>query len=167
MTETHDDLPEVAQDRRTFVSRLSTAAMAVGLAAGYGLWAFLAGRFLYPSRPRQTAWIFVSEVNRLKSGETMPFRIPTGQRVTITRRQAEGTADDFLALSSTCPHLGCQVHWEAQHERFFCPCHNGAFDADGTAIAGPPADAGQRLPLYPVKVERGLLFIQAPTEPLD
>jgi len=59
-----------------------------------------------------------------------------------------------------CPHLGCQVHWEPQNDRFFCPCHNGVFSPDGVATAGPPAEAGQSLLEYPLKVEGNLLFIE-------
>jgi len=66
------------------------------------------------------------------------------------------------ALSSTCPHLGCQVRWEAQNDRFFCPCHNGVFDQSGVATAGPPGEAGQSLPKYELKVEDGLLHIAVP-----
>ncbi len=71
-----------------------------------------------------------------------------------------------MALSSTCPHLGCKVHWEAPENRFFCPCHNGAFDPSGRAIAGPPAEAGQSLGRYPLRIEGGLLYIEVPTERL-
>jgi Rieske Fe-S protein len=86
--------------------------------------------------------------------------------VTITRFQEGSDADAFLALSTTCPHLGCRVHWEPHNSRFFCPCHNGVFDAQGKATQGPPADANQSLPQFPVKVENGLVFIEAPTEVL-
>ena len=58
------------------------------------------------------------------------------------------------------------MHWEAHNNRFFCPCHNGAFDPAGKATAGPPADAGQSLLRYPVKVEAGLLYILVPTRTL-
>ena len=71
---------------------------------------------------------------------------------------------DFVAFSSICPHLGCQVNWELQNDRFFCPCHNGVFDRDGNATGGPPAAAGQRLPRYPLKIENGLLFIEVQLE---
>jgi len=71
---------------------------------------------------------------------------------------------DFLALSSTCPHLGCQVYWESNKSRFFCPCHNGAFDSQGNATEGPPAKAKQQLLRFSLMVENGLLFIQVPTE---
>lgn len=73
----------------------------------------------------------------------------------------------FAALSSTCPHLGCQVQWQPQHGRFLCPCHNGAFDASGRAIQGPPADAGQFLSSFPLKIEEGLLLIEVPTDPFS
>lgn len=122
---------------------------------------WMAGRFLYPSQGRQFAWVFVAEESRLKQGDVLHFRIPTGQTVAITRRSGQG-GDEFLALSSTCPHLGCQVHWEAQHNRFFCPCHNGTFDPSGTATAGPPAEAKQSLPRYAIRVDNGLLFIEVP-----
>lgn len=151
-------------DRRMFLSTTSSVAMAGGLAAGYGALALMAGRFVYPSKPRPLAWMFVAEVNHLKPGDTLRYETPAGQTVTITRRGDEGTADDFLALSSTCPHLGCKVHWEGQNNRFFCPCHNGVFDPSGKATAGPPAEAGQSLPRYALRVERGLLFIEVPVE---
>ena len=73
-----------------------------------------------------------------------------------------GDVDDFIALSSTCPHLGCQVHWEAAHDRFFCPCHNGVFDPSGRGLSGPPGEAGLSLPSYNLRVDNGLLFIEVP-----
>lgn len=166
-----DDSPADASaspspDRRTFLSTTSSAAMAGGLLAGYGTLAFMAGRFLYPSQGRKMAWVYVTEADHLKPGETMRYETPAGQTVTITRRGEAGTADDFLALSSTCPHLGCKVHWEAQNNRFFCPCHNGIFEPSGKAISGPPAEAGQSLPHFAVKIDRGLLFMEVPVETL-
>ena len=77
------------------------------------------------------------------------------------------TADAFVALSSICPHLGCQVHWEPQNDRFFCPCHNGAFDASGKPTEGPPATAGQELTRFPLQVMNGLLFIQVPMQSVN
>lgn len=153
-------------DRRSALSGVSRALMAGGLLAGYGAFASIAVRFLYPSRPAPTAWAFVAEVSRLEPGRSLVYRTPAGARAAITRLGSTGTVDDFVALSSTCPHLGCQVHWEAVDNRFFCPCHNGAFDPSGKAIAGPPAEAGQSLLRFPVKIERGLLFIEVPVESL-
>jgi cytochrome b6-f complex iron-sulfur subunit len=153
-------------DRRDFLARASGAAMAGGLAAGYGAAGLIAARYLFPAKPDAFEWVFVATLDRLAPGESLVFRAPSGEKVTLARRSAGGGAEDFIALSSTCPHLGCQVHWEAQRNRFFCPCHNGVFEPSGRATGGPPADAGQSLPRYELEVERGLLYIRVPTESL-
>jgi Rieske Fe-S protein len=152
--------------RRSFLSGMSTVAMTAGLVGGYGAFAFIAGRFLYPARARSTNWLFVSEVDAVQAGDTLRYRGPAGETVNITRQARGGTVDDFIALSSVCPHLGCQVHWEPHNDRYFCPCHNGEFDASGSAYAGPPGDAGQSLPRYPLKIDGGLLFIEMPVDSL-
>ena len=138
--------------------------MCGGLAASYGTLAAMAVRFVYPARPDSKAWLFVTEIARLTTDVALAFQTPSGQKLVISKTGEGSEATDFIALSSVCPHLGCQVHWESQNNRFFCPCHNGAFDPSGKAIAGPPADAGQSLLRYPLKVENGLLFIQVPVE---
>jgi cytochrome b6-f complex iron-sulfur subunit len=140
--------------------------MALGLAGGYGMFAAFAGRFLFPSRARQTGWMYVTELARMKIGDALAYESPEGTKIAVARKESAGAATDFIALSSTCPHLGCQVNWEGQNNRFFCPCHNGVFDPSGKAIAGPPADAKQSLDRYPLKVERGLLFIEVPIDKL-
>lgn len=152
--------------RRTFLSRTSSLAMAGGLLAGYGTFAAIAGRYLYPARPEATGWLFVTDVQGMQAGDSMVFVAPSGATAAIARQGSSGAVSDFVALGSTCPHLGCKVHWEAQNSRFFCPCHNGAFDPSGRAIAGPPAEAGQSLPRYPLKIEDGLLYIEAPLDRL-
>ncbi len=150
--------------RRDFLGVLSTTVMASGLAASYGMFAFHAGRFLYPSSTGSTAWQFVSTLDKLEVGDSLPFLTPSGAKIVVARQGEGHSADDFVALSSVCPHLGCAVHWESQNDRFFCPCHNGAFDASGKATAGPPAAANQELTRFQLKVEKGLLYIEVPTE---
>jgi Rieske Fe-S protein len=149
-------------DRRGFLKNASRAAMVAGLAGGYGGFAIIAGRYLYPASVDEVMWQFVKEVDGIQVGEAIRYRGPSGETINITRRSRNGDAGDFIALSSTCPHLGCQVRWEQQNNRFFCPCHNGVFDPSGTAIAGPPGDAGQFLPRYDLKVEDGILHIAVP-----
>ncbi len=146
--------------RRQFLSAASMLAMFTGLAGGYGAFAYIAGRFLYPVRSGNKNWLFVTQVKRMKVGDNLLYRLPSGETINITRQGKVGSAEDFIALSSTCPHLGCHVHWEPQHERYFCPCHNGTFDALGKGIGGPPGEAGQSLPRYRLKIEKRLLFIE-------
>lgn len=164
-------------DRRQFLAggAIATGAMAGGLIVGYGMFAKCAGEYLYPS-DEGTAWMFVTDAASLAPGQAVSFTSPTGVPVVITRKSGEqaaggevpeATSADFLALSSVCPHLGCRVHWEPQNDRFFCPCHLGAFDAEGKPTAGPPLAANQSLPEYPLRVENGLLYINMPVKPLD
>jgi Rieske Fe-S protein len=150
-------------DRRTFLEKASKGAMAAGLVGGYGGLGAIALRYLYPARPDERSWQFVAEVDTIAVGESLLYEGPSGETVNIARQRREGGTGDFVALSSTCPHLGCQVRWEGQHGRFFCPCHNGIFDPTGKGIGGPPGEAGQSLAQYPLKVEGGLLHIAVPT----
>lgn len=168
-----DDPSAAGDDRRGFVKQASRAAMAVGLLGGYGGFAAVAGRYLYPARTGDVMWQFVAEVNGIEVGTAIRYRGPAGETINIARQARNGDAGDFIALSSTCPHLGCQVRWEGQNNRFHCPCHNGVFDPSGKAISGPPAEAGQSLPRYELKVESGMLHIAVPppnltaTSPVD
>lgn len=163
MSDQHDDAKDpVEPERRDFLGRASRVAMAAGLVGGYGGFGAIAARFMYPARPDTREWQFVMELGRLRVGESLLFRAPAGETINITRQGDTGHADDFIALSSVCPHLGCQVHWEGQNDRYFCPCHNGTFDAAGVGTGGPPGDAGQSLGRYPLQVEKGLLYILVP-----
>lgn len=138
--------------------------MTFGLAAGYGSFAAILGQFLYPAERPRRAWLFVCLAEELPPGAGRDFVAPSGQRIVVARHGQGTSDDDYLALSSVCPHLGCRVHWEPQHDRFFCPCHNGAFDRSGRATEGPPASAGQHLIRFPVKVDRGMLLVEVPVD---
>ncbi len=156
----------VDPSRRSLLTAGSALLMTGGLVGGYGTFLAMAGRYLFPS-DRNKAWVFVSDQHGIAPGASKAFVSPTGVQVTVTRRADASPneppkAEDFLALSSICPHLGCRVHWEPHNERFFCPCHNGVFDPDGKAVSGPPAAAGQNLAQYPLRIENGSLFIEMP-----
>ncbi|MFC1758021.1 ubiquinol-cytochrome c reductase iron-sulfur subunit [Planctomycetota bacterium] len=155
-----------AEQRRGFLAGISTAFMAGGLFAGYGTLACHAARFMFPNSQGTKAWQFVSTVDAMKLGQSLPFMTPAGAKIVVARQADGDDADSFIALSSVCPHLGCAVHWESQNSRFFCPCHNGAFDAAGKPTEGPPLAANQELTRFPLKVDGGLLYIEIPTESL-
>ena len=153
-----------ASDRRGLLARLASWFMLGGLLASYGTLAAMSGRYLFPARARRKRWQFLAREADVAAGSSFAYRAPSGESVAVARRARTGAVADFVALSSTCPHLGCQVHWEAQNERFFCPCHNGTFDAEGHATGGPPFEAGQELSRYPLRIEEGLVFIEVPLE---
>lgn len=153
--------------RRAVLWLTSRLTMVAGLAGGYGMFGWVSGRFMLPARAGQLQQLFVARVADWRAGDTVLYRTPEGRTVNITRRGTSGAAADFIALSSTCPHLGCQVRWEGQNDRYFCPCHNGTFDPDGVGTGGPPGDAGQSLPRYTLAVEKGLLYLFVPGEHLS
>lgn len=66
---------------------------------------------------------------------------------------------EIVALSPVCKHLGCTVNWDVEgHEnQFFCPCHDGLYEKDGTNVPGTPPLAP--LDEYDQKVENGTLYL--------
>jgi Rieske Fe-S protein len=56
------------------------------------------------------------------------------QSVVFIDRDGSG----YRALSATCAHLGCRVHWDDGKHQFLCPCHGGVYDRQGNVVAGPP-----------------------------
>ena len=54
-------------------------------------------------------------------------------------------------IQPVCTHLGCTVPWDAEQNRFICPCHNSQYDAVGRVLQGP---AQRSLPLVTVAVKQ-------------
>jgi Rieske Fe-S protein len=48
-----------------------------------------------------------------------------------------GTDEGPRVLSASCPHLGCNVIWDAADGMFRCPCHGAFFDSAGNVVKGP------------------------------
>jgi menaquinol-cytochrome c reductase iron-sulfur subunit len=44
----------------------------------------------------------------------------------------------FQVFAINCAHLGCPVRWFPESNLFLCPCHGGAYYADGARASGPP-----------------------------
>ena len=45
--------------------------------------------------------------------------------------------DTYYFVSSRCPHLKCQLTWNAAEKRWDCPCHGSRYDRYGQRIEGP------------------------------
>jgi Rieske Fe-S protein len=137
--------------------------MRAGLTLSYGFLAVQALLFLLPRRLKaRTRLVFAGSVGQFKMGAVQKLYDLEGSEILIKRGE-----QGFAAFGTVCPHLGCRVHWEADKQRFFCPCHNGIFDADGRAVSGPPADAGQKLARVPLKVDdqSGTLYLEVKDVP--
>jgi cytochrome b6-f complex iron-sulfur subunit len=53
---------------------------------------------------------------------------------------------EVAAVSAICTHLRCIIKWSQETRRFVCPCHAGAFDANGNVLFGPPKTALRQYP---------------------
>lgn len=65
-----------------------------------------------------------------------------GRAVEVTRTAAGVTARSLL-----CTHQGCNVRWMENEQIYFCPCHDGRFNAQGQPIYGPPREPLRELPV--------------------
>jgi cytochrome b6-f complex iron-sulfur subunit len=66
----------------------------------------------------------------------------------------------FLAIYHRCTHLGCTVPWDANQNKFICPCHSSEFDIQGT-VKNPPAP--RPLDLFAVSIVEGKVLVDTST----
>jgi cytochrome b6-f complex iron-sulfur subunit len=141
-----DDPMKQESGRRNFIRKVWQLA---GLVAVAELAWFIAS-LLRPSRethkstPAETLRV-IGNVDEFAPGSVTPDRV---NRLYIVREKDGG----FLALSLTCPHLGCSVLWNEQRQQFDCPCHSSAFDSRGVVISSP---APRPLDYLPVIIDQG------------
>ena len=139
-------------------SWLASLAMGIGLILSYGLFAVQGLLFLLPQRLKApTRRLFAGQIDQFQIGVLQGVLDLQGNEILVKRDQ-----QGLRAFNSSCPHLGCRVHWEADRQRFFCPCHNGVFNSDGVATEGPPAAAGQSLAQIPLEVDQksGVVYLE-------
>ncbi len=43
----------------------------------------------------------------------------------------------FVGVDIKCTHRACEVNYDADHTRFYCPCHGAQYDIYGRVIQGP------------------------------
>jgi cytochrome b6-f complex iron-sulfur subunit len=104
-----------------------------GLLGAIGLGHVLYGLARY-SAPGAGGQATVSiPLNEIPEGGTVSFEY--GGTPGILFRGEDGT---FKALSLMCTHLACTVSWNPEKREFYCPCHEGFFDAEGKVLSGPP-----------------------------
>jgi cytochrome b6-f complex iron-sulfur subunit len=139
-------------ERREFLKRgWMAGAGLIGVAGAWTTWDIL--------QPGETAG-FGGEVR------TIPAEaVPEGDVVAVPAARAYLTKieGEVVAISETCPHLGCRVPWCAKSGQFECPCHGSVFNRKGEAREGPTPRA---MSLYPVEIVDGLVIVDtgAPVE---
>jgi menaquinol-cytochrome c reductase iron-sulfur subunit len=162
-----DGCPEISVERRRFLAAFALGSGAVASAALLIPWL---GLFITPTRrPDPEEWMEVGSVGDFPIGETLkvvhqdPDPLPwagyVGRSAAWVRRDSE---EEFSAFTTYCTHVGCAVRWEEGAQLFLCPCHGGAFYADGSVAAGPPP---RPLDRYPIRVRDGRVELQASAIP--
>lgn len=131
--------------RRAFLFKLSLLANgAVGAILAVPIIGYLLGPAVKKSS-NYDSWIALGPISDFPENATrlVNFRNPIttpwdGQTGDIPCwvRRVSGSAFQVFAIN--CAHLGCPVRWFAQSKLFLCPCHGGAYYADGSRASGPP-----------------------------
>lgn len=141
---------------------------------GIALNALAAALFAIPvvgyllSPVRRFAWLawmplgplvsFPENQTRLASYEN-PFVKPwDGETAKVPCWVRRLSGESFQVFAINCTHLGCPVRWFEESGLFMCPCHGGAFYADGRHASGPPP---RSLYQYEYKIENGQLWVRA------
>jgi menaquinol-cytochrome c reductase iron-sulfur subunit len=153
-----------AVSRRGFLFKLGIAMNAV---VGVLIATPVVRYLLFPVRRKggYNSWIPLGKVNDFQPGQTSlatylnPYSHSwdgdTAKTACYVRRES-GTK--FTVFAVNCAHLNCPVRWFPQSGLFLCPCHGGAYYADGSRAAGPPE---RGLFTYPTRVDGDTLMIHA------
>jgi Rieske Fe-S protein len=141
-------VPEQEAGDRTRRAFLFKMALFLNGIVGALLAVPIVGFILGPALRRDSSfnsWISLGPVGDFPEGETrlVNYRNPvttssdgeTGN-VACWVRHVQGK--QFQVFAINCAHLGCPVRWFAQSKLFLCPCHGGAYYADGSRASGPP-----------------------------
>lgn len=125
---------------------LASGGLALGSAA-------LAGWAAIPRGAIKFERAKISGVADVPVGGFLAFTYPRETDPCILLQPEQGK---FVAYSRRCTHLSCPVEYQADHQRLYCPCHNGAFSLeDGHVLQGPPPRA---LPRIELEVSNGEIF---------
>jgi menaquinol-cytochrome c reductase iron-sulfur subunit len=148
--------------RRQFYAR---AVFALNALIGFAISLPAAAYLLLPGRRKQTAdWSDAGSISNL--GADPRQVLIRRKRVDAWRTTVEETTawvfqreGKVTAISPSCPHLGCGVHWDAAKSGFLCPCHDSEFDSEGKVLSGPSPRALDR---FETRVEGDRLWIGEP-----
>ena len=145
--------------RRSFLKILPLGVIAgVFVSIGGAAVRFLRPRLYMPI----DRWLDVANLSELTGPQPLTRKVATeqisGWAVTTEEHNVFVLpAKGNQVLSAVCPHEGCEVAWDANANRFSCPCHQSFFTADGARISGP---SPRGLDPLPVRVQDGKLQVQ-------
>jgi Rieske Fe-S protein len=157
--------PDQITRRGLFVKLGLLFNAAVGLLLGVPIVRYLLSPITRGRHGTYESWLSLGPLDRFPAGET---RLATYRNPVVTPSDGETAkvacwvrcveAGQFQVFAVNCAHLGCPVRWFPQSGLFMCPCHGGAYYADGARASGPPP---RGLFEYAYKIQGGELLIRA------
>src|SRR3989441_5716155 len=151
--------------RGIFITIGAILNAAATLAIGIPVLRYLFSPKIRERRPGYDSWVPLGPVSSFPTGETRfaTFRNPVESpsdgetaKVSCWVRNIDGRQFQIFAIN--CAHLGCPVRWFPQSNLFMCPCHGGAYYADGSRASGPPE---RGLFKYAYRIDGDQLVIRA------
>ena len=138
------------KSRRTFLNRLWLGIGGLAVLESLALVAtFLRPRTSPATMDAADPVVVAGPVEAFEPGSVTAF---VQGRFYLSRLEDGG----FLALSRSCTHLSCSVPWNADEQRFVCPCHASAFDRRGDVLQPP---APRAMDLFEVMIEHGIVSV--------
>jgi len=137
----------------------------VGVLLGIPIVGYILSPVTRGRRAGYESWISLGSTDQFPPGQTRlaTYRNPVahasdGETADIACWVRHTDGEHFQVFAINCAHLGCPVRWFPQSGLFMCPCHGGAYYADGARASGPPE---RGLFQYPFQILDGNLQIQA------
>jgi quinol---cytochrome c reductase iron-sulfur subunit, bacillus type len=139
--------------RRVFLGYLGAALTAfMATTAGLPMIGYLAAPL---AEKIAATWLSLGKVDGFRPGEPRPVALSVtrqdGWRKLTESRTVWVSTDgngQFTVLNGRCTHLGCAYSWHSDGRyagKFYCPCHDGLYDQDGSVLGGPPPRPLDRL----------------------
>ncbi len=162
-------VPGELSRRRMFLRMALAFNGAVGVVLGIPIVLYILSSVTRGRKQGYERWVSLGSIDQFPSGQTRltTYRNPVargwdGDTADIACWVHHADGESFQVFAINCAHLGCPVRWFPQSGLFLCPCHGGAYYADGARAAGPPE---RGLFEYPFKILDGNLMIQAGVQP--
>jgi menaquinol-cytochrome c reductase iron-sulfur subunit len=118
---------------------------AIGVVLAVPIVRYLLSPVIHERNGGYESWLALGQVAQFPAGQTRlaTYRHPAanpadGETANIPCWVRNVDGEQFQVFAINCAHLGCPVRWFPQSGLFMCPCHGGAYYADGSRASGPP-----------------------------
>lgn len=89
---------------------------------------------------KETVYNFISEIVHIPLETIEEIKNGEGKIVTYNGEKIGVYKDNsgkVYKVNTRCPHLGCELNWNADDLSWDCPCHGSRFDYEGKLMDSP------------------------------